>query len=45
MRLFDRRPGTEQNAIGAYLHGAAIVIDMELFEGKSATTPHLAPVI
>ena len=45
LRLLDRCPGAEQDAIRAHFHGTTVMIDMELLEGKSAATPHLAPVI
>ncbi|MOA33600.1 hypothetical protein D3C78_1549080 [compost metagenome] len=44
-RRGDGRPGSQQYAVGADFHGAAIVIDVKLFEGKTAVSSHLTPAI
>lgn len=43
--LAERCPGAQQNAVGAHLHGAAIVLDVKLFEGKTAVSCHPTPVL
>ena len=43
-RTGDGRPGPQQYAVGAHLHGAAIVLDVKLLEGKTTASSHLTPV-
>lgn len=39
----DRSPGAQQYAVRAHLHGAAVVLDVKLLEGKTTISSHLTP--
>lgn len=36
-RISDRRPGAQQNGVGADFHGAAVVRHEKLFEGETVS--------